>query len=679
MAYTTEGIRNLALVGHAGSGKTTLAESLLLDAGVINEAGVVEKGSTVTDFDELEQKHHHSLTAALASYDYRDTHINLIDTPGYPDFVGPTLSVLGAVETIAIVVNAQNGVESSTRRMMEAVKQRNLCAMIVVNRIDAEDVDLEAVYAQIQETFGSECLAVNLPTSNGSDVVDCFFGTEGESDISSVEDAHTAIVDQTVELDDDLMTAYLDQGEVAPEQLHDPFEQAMRERHVVPVCFVSSKTGSGVRALNEFICKMLPSPLEGNAPRFVNGSGDEGESYDVVADASKPVLGHVFKISFDPFVGRQAVFRLYQGTIKKDAQVFLKDSRKGLKVGNLSSCLGKKLSDSVAAIPGDIMLISKAEGFAYDAVVRDAHDDNDIQLEAAALPTPMVGVSIAPKSRGDEQKIAEVLTKLTESDPCLRIERNPAANETVLRGMGDLHLRMAVERMSDQYDVEVESAVPTIPYRETIGKSAEGHAKHKKQTGGAGQFGEVYLRIEPLGRGEGFDFVNKIVGGVIPAQFIPAIEKGVQSVLEGGAVAGFPMQDIRVSVYDGKYHAVDSKEVAFVAAGRKAFLEAVSKAGPVVLEPIVDLEVTVPADNMGDITGDLSSRRGRVSSTDSMPGGMISIIGQVPLAEMDDYQSRLKSMTGGEGSYTLEFSAYDPAPGDVQKKLSGVFQHAEED
>jgi elongation factor G len=325
------------------------------------------------------------------------------------------------------------------------------------------------------------------------------------------------------------------------------------------------------------------------------------------------------------------------------------------------------------------MLISKAEGFAYDAVVRDAHDDNDIQLEAAALPTPMVGVSIAPKSRGDEQKIAEVLTKLTESDPCFRIERNPAANETVLRGMGDLHLRMAVERMSDQYAVEVETGVPTIPYRETIGKSAEGHAKHKKQTGGAGQFGEVYLRIEPLGRGEGFDFVNKIVGGVIPAQFIPAIEKGVQSVLEGGAVAGFPMQDIRVSVYDGKYHAVDSKEVAFVAAGRKAFLEAVSKAGPVVLEPIVDLEVTVPADNMGDITGDLSSRRGRVSSTDSMPGGMISIIGQVPLAEMDDYQSRLKSMTGGEGSYTLEFSAYDPAPGDVQKKLSGVFQHAEED
>lgn len=679
MAYTTEGIRNLVLVGHAGTGKTTLAESLLVDAGAINESGAVEKGSTVTDFDELEQKHQHSLTTALASYDHDGTHINLIDTPGYPDFIGPTLSVLGAVETIAIVVNAQRGVESSTRRMMEAVRQRNLCAMIVINRIDAEEVDLDSVYKEIRESFGNECLAVNLPASGGAAVVDCFFTTEGESDIFSVEEAHTEIVDQTVELDDDLMTAYLDQGEVAPDQLHDPFEQAMRERHVVPVCFVSSRTGIGVRALNDFICKMLPSPLEGNPPRFLNGSGDDGEDFEVAPDPGKPTLGHVFQISFDPFVGRQALFRLYQGTIKKDALVFIGDSRKGVKVGNLSNCLGKKLSDCSMAIPGDIMLISKAEGFAYDAVIRDVHDDKPIRLESVPLPTPMVGISIAPKSRGDEQKIAEVLAKLTESDPCLRVERDPAANETVLRGMGDLHLRLAVERMSEQYAVEVETGVPTIPYRETIRKPADGHARHKKQTGGAGQFGEVYLRVQPLGRGDGFDFVNNVVGGVIPAQFIPAIEKGVQSVLDGGAVAGFPMQDIRVSVYDGKHHAVDSKEVAFVAAGRKAFLEAVSKAGPVVLEPIIDLEVTVPSDNMGDITGDLSSRRGRVSSTDSMPGGMICIKGQVPLAEMDDYQSRLKSLTGGEGSYNMEFSAYDPAPGDVQKKLSAAFQHPEED
>ncbi len=679
MEYTTEGIRNLALVGHAGAGKTTLAESLLHDAGAINTPGVVEKGSTVTDFDELEQKHQHSLTAALASFDYQGRRINLIDTPGYPDFIGTALSVLPAVETVAIVINAQRGVESSARRMMDSVRQRNQCAMIVINRIDAEDVDLSGVYAEVRESFGNECLAVNLPSAGATAVVDCFFSPEGESDISSVEEAHTEIVDQTVELDEDLMTTYLDQGTIAPEQLHDPFEQAMRERHVVPVCFVSAQTGAGVRALNEFVSKMLPSPSEGNPPSFVNGSDSDGGNIQITPDPASPVVAHIFKISFDPFVGRQALFRLYQGTIKKDAQMLIGDNRKPVKIGNLSSCLGKKLSDCSSIVPGDIALISKAEGFSYDEVMHDSHGDGSMRLKSTALPTPMVGVSITPKSRGDEQKIAEVLGKLIEADPCLRIERNPAANETVLRGMGDLHLRMAVERMSDQYAVEVETGVPTIPYRETIARSAEGHSRHKKQTGGAGQFGEVYLKVEPMGRGEGFEFVNKIVGGVIPNQFIPAIEKGVQSVLEGGAVAGFPMQDIRVTVYDGKHHAVDSKEVAFVAAGRKAFLEAIEKAKPLVLEPIVELEVIAPNGNMGDITGDLSSRRGRVSSTDSMPGGMISIKGQVPLAEMDEYQSKLKSVTGGEGSYNMEFSAYDPAPGDVQKKLSAAFQHPEEE
>ena len=679
MEYTTEGIRNLALVGHAGAGKTTLAESLLHDAGAINAPGVVEKGSTVTDFDELEQKHQHSLTAALASFDYQGRRINLIDTPGYPDFIGTALSVLPAVETVAIVINAQRGVESSARRMMDSVRQRNQCAMIVINRIDAEDVDLSGVYAEVRESFGNECLAVNLPSAGATAVVDCFFSPEGESDISSVEEAHTEIVDQTVELDEDLMTTYLDQGTIAPEQLHDPFEQAMRERHVVPVCFVSAQTGAGVRALNEFVSKMLPSPSEGNPPSFVNGSDSDGGNIQITPDPASPVVAHIFKISFDPFVGRQALFRLYQGTIKKDAQMLIGDNRKPVKIGNLSSCLGKKLSDCSSIVPGDIALISKAEGFSYDEVIHDSHGDGSMRLKSTALPTPMVGVSISPKSRGDEQKIAEVLGKLIESDPCLRIERNPAANETVLRGMGDLHLRMAVERMSDQYAVEVETGVPTIPYRETIARSAEGHSRHKKQTGGAGQFGEVYLKVEPMGRDEGFEFVNKIVGGVIPNQFIPAIEKGVQSVLEGGAVAGFPMQDIRVTVYDGKHHAVDSKEVAFDAAGRKAFLEAIEKAKPLVLEPIVELEVIAPNGNMGDITGDLSSRRGRVSSTDSMPGGMISIKGQVPLAEMDEYQSKLKSVTGGEGSYNMEFSAYDPAPGDVQKKLSAAFQHPEEE
>ncbi|MDP6313334.1 MAG: elongation factor G [Arenicellales bacterium] len=679
MEYQTGDIRNVAFTGHAGAGKTTLLESMLAQAGAIKSAGAVEKGTTVCDYDELEKKHGHSLVATLAGFDYQDTHINLLDTPGYPDFVGAALSVLPAVETVAVVINAQQGVESTSRRMMDWAREQEQCRMVIINRIDAEDIDLEVVYAQVREIFGKECLAVNLPSAGGAEALDCFFKAEGESSFSSVDEAHTAIVDQAVEIDDDLMTLYLDQGEVSADQLHSAFEQAMREGHLVPVCFTSAHSGAGVPELLDFFVRLLPNPSEGNPPHFLNGHGDDAQPVAVSPDPAQHALAHVFKVSFDPFVGRQALFRLHQGTVRKDGQLFVGDARKPRKVGTLMVPFGKEGAERTCAVPGDIVQVSKVEGLSYDDVLHDSHDEDLIYLQPLPLPAPMVGVSISPKSRGDEQKIADVLARLTVADPCLRVERDPVANETVLRGMGDLHLRVTVERMAEQYGVQITTKVPTIPYRETIAKPAEGHCRHKKQTGGAGQFGEVFLKVEPLPRGSGFEFVNKIVGGVIPAQFIPAVEKGVQSVLDGGAVAGFPMQDLRVTVYDGKHHAVDSKEVAFVAAGRKAFLDAVGKAKPAILEPVVNLEVVVPEGNMGDITGDLSSRRGRVMSTDALPGSRLSIRGQVPLAEMRDYQSRVKSMTGGEGHYTMEFADYEPAPGEDQKRLIAAFQQPAEE
>jgi elongation factor G len=486
-------------------------------------------------------------------------------------------------------------------------------------------------------------------------------------------------VDQAVEVDEELMGVYLDQGEVSAEQLHDAFEQAMREGHLVPVCFVSAQTGVGVPELLDFIVRLLPNPAEGNPPHFKNGFGDDTQKVEVSPDPEKHVLAHVFKVSFDPFVGRQTLLRVHQGRVRKDMQLFVGDARKPLKISNLSTPLGKESSELSIAVPGDIALVSKVDGLSYDDVLHDSHDEDLIHLEPLNLPTPMAGVSIAASSRGDEQKIADVLLRLTASDPCLRVEQDPVANETVLRGTGELHLRMAVERMSDQYDLKVTTGVPSIPYRETIGKTAKGHCRHKKQTGGAGQFGEVFLEIEPLPRGSGFEFANKIVGGVIPSQFIPAVEKGVRSVLNGGAIAGFPMQDLRVKVYDGKHHPVDSKEVAFVNAGRKAFLDAIANAKPLILEPVVNIEALVPADNMGDIAGDLSSRRGRVVSTDVASGGRMMISGQAPLAEMTDYQSRLKSVTGGEGSYNMEFANYEPAPAAIQKQLMSTFEHPEED
>ena len=677
--YTTTDIRNVAFVGHAGSGKTFLTEAVVHEAGLLTDKGSIEKGTTITDFDELERKHQHSLTSALAAFSHNGLQINLIDTPGYPDFIGSAFSVLPAVETVVVVINAERGIESTSRRMFEWAENQNQCRMVVVNRIDVEGVDLATVYEQIREVFGGECLAINLPTAAGKNVVDCFFNPNGDSDLSSVEDAHTAIVDQIVEVDEELMSLYLDDGEISPEQLHDAFEKALREGHLIPVCFTSASVGTGVKDLLDIIEKLLPNPSEGNPPRFLNGNEAEGEAIDVTADPDAQLLAHVFDVDFDPFVGRQVLFRVYQGTIQKDTQLYVGDARKPIKVNSLSSPFGKEMNDRQRAGPGDIMMLAKVEGVQYDAVLHDSHEQDQMHLESLPLPTPMVGISVAPKTRGDEQKVAEVLGRLTEADPCLRLERNPSANETILRGMGDLHLRVAIERMKEQYKLEVETGKPTIPYRETIISKGEGHCRHKKQSGGAGQFGEVYLRVEPLPRDAGFEFVDKVVGGVIPSQFIPAIEKGVRQLLDGGTFAGFPMQDIRGTVYDGKHHAVDSKEIAFVTAGRKAFIDAVAKAKPVVLEPIVDIQIPAPSNSMGDIAGDLSSRRGRVGSTDAIADSGISISGQVPLAEVDDYQSRLKSITGGEGTYTIEFRSYEPAPSDVQKRLSDAFQHPEDD
>ncbi|GJL80646.1 MAG: elongation factor G [marine bacterium B5-7] len=677
--YTTSQIRNLALVGHAGSGKTLLSESVLVAADALDQAGSIERGSLVSDFDPLEKKHQHSLASSVMSFDRGALRCNLVDTPGYPDFMGAALSVLPAVETVAVVVNALKGIEPTTRKMMDWLAARDQCRMIIVNQIDQPGVDLEAVYVSLQEEFGAECLALNLPADNATRVVDCFFNPDGAADFSSVEQAHTAIVDQAVEVDEELMAEYLEAGKVAADRLHDTFEQALREGHLIPVCFTSAESGVGVSELVTVIERLLPNPTEGNPPRFDNGESVDAEPVEVIADSDRHALGHVFKISFDPFIGRIAYIRMHQGVINRDAQLFIGDARKPIKITSILRPFGHDLKDMNQAIPGDIAVITKNDSLEYDGVLHDSHDEDHIHLHPLELPVPMVGLAITPAKHGDEQKLMDALAKLVGEDPCLKLERNPDVNEVILRGLGDLHLRIAIERLSEQYNVEIETAAPSVPYRETIAREAEGHCRHKKQTGGAGQFGEVFLKVRPLSRGNGFEFVNKVVGGAIPAPLIVAVEKGVRQVLEGGAIAGFPLQDIEVTVYDGKHHPVDSKEIAFVSAGRKAFLDAISKARPMVLEPIMDISVTVPGQSMGDVTGDLSSRRGRVNSTDSVGGDQMIIIGQVPMAEIGDYPSRLNSMTAGEGSFELALSTYEPAPGEVQKRLTEAFEHPEEE
>lgn len=678
-SYTTENIRNIALVGHALSGKTTLTEMLLHKAGTVNTPGAVEKGDTVADFDPEEKEYQHSLSAAVVNFDHDGIHVNLIDTPGYPDFIGHSLTVLPAVETAAVVISASGGIEMIAQRMMERARERKLCRVIIVNKIDASDIDLSALLERIQETFGRECLPINLPSEGGKAVVDCFFNPTGKSDFSSVAEAHTRIVEQVVEVDEELMTVYLEQGGVSPEQLHDPFEKALREGHLVPVCFVSARTGAGVPELLNVITTLMPNPKEGNPEPFLRGEAGDAEEVYAEPDPAKHVLAHVFKVSVDPFVGRMGVFRIHQGTVTKDTQLYINDARKPFKVGHLFKVRGKDHQEIDAGIPGDICAVTKVEDIQFDAVLHDSHDEDQYHATPVSLPQPMVGLAIEPTKRGDEQKISSSLQKLAAEDPCFVIEHHAAMNETVIRGLGDLHLRVILEKLKGRYNVEVNTRPPKIPYRETIGASAEGHHRHKKQTGGAGQFGEVYLRVEPLPRGSGFEFVDAVVGGVIPNQFIPAVEKGVRQVLESGAIAGYPLQDIRVTLHDGKHHPVDSKEVAFVTAGKKAFIDAIKKAKPMALEPIVNIEVLAPEGNMGDIAGDLSGKRGRISNTESLGGGMIAIKGQVPLSELNNYQSKLKSVTGGRGTYSIEFSHYEPVPPTIQQQLMAEYKPGQEE
>jgi elongation factor G len=678
MPYTTENIRTVALLGHGSAGKTTLAEALLLATGAIPAAGSVEKGSTVSDSDPLEKNFLHSLRTSVLHLDMPNTRVHLLDTPGFPDFIGQAIGALDAVETAAIVVNAQTGIEMITSRMMDWAAKRKLCRLLVINKIDAENVDLPRLLEDLRTMFGKEVLPINLPAANGTKVVDCFFNPAGDSDFSSVAAAHQALIDQVVEVDEELMAKYLEQGEeLDPGQLHAPFEQALREGHLVPVCFVSARNGAGLPELLNIFEKLLPNPTEGNPPLFYKGElvdGQPVEEFRSAPDPKKHVLAHVFKVVVDPYVGKLGIFRVHQGTITKDTQLFIGSGRKPFKVGHLLMLQGGKTVDVPSAVPGDIAAVAKVDEIEFDCVLHDSHDEDQIHMRPLEFPTPMSGVAIQPKRRGDEQRISEVLNKMTAEDPTLVVEHDSTLNETVLRGLGELHIRSALERMAQQYKVEVETRPPRVPYRETISAPAEGHARHKKQTGGAGQFGEVYLRIDPLPRGTGFEFVDQVKGGVIPYNFIPAVQKGVESVLTAGPTAGFVMQDVRVTVYDGKHHPVDSKEIAFVSAGRKAFLDALTKARPVVLEPIVNLEVEAPESFMGDVAGDLSSRRGQVKGTRAMAPGVLVVEGQAPLGELEGYSARLKAMTQGRASWTMSLSHYELAPPQIQQHLATEYQ-----
>lgn len=680
-SYTPDSLRSIALVGHGSAGKTSLAEALLHAAGAISARGSVDKGNTVCDHDAQEKETGHSLNSAVFSFEHEGCRIHAIDTPGYPDFAGQAIAALAAVDTVVLVINAQAGIEVMSERMMQLAAERKLCRMIVINKIDADNVDLPALLADIRERFGRECMLLDLPAHGGADVVEVLEHDAGDADFASVAAAHRELIDQIVEEDENLLARYLEDGaDPAGAELHAPFEKALREGHLIPVLFTSAKTGAGIGELLHVLASLAPSPAEGNPPLFYRGEpGGEVEAFAAVPDPEKHVLAHVFKVIADPYMGKIGVFRVHQGTLRKDMQLFAGDGKRAFRVAHLYRLQGKDCVEVESLQPGDIGALAKVDDIVFDCVLHDSHDEDHIHLTPLAFPRPMAGLAVETRKKGDEQRLFEILGKLAMEDPTFVVERHPTNNETVIRGLGEIHLKAKLARMAGQYKLEVDTRPPSIPYRETITAPGEAMHRHKKQSGGAGQFGEVHLRIEPKGRGEGFEFVDAVKGGVIPGVFMPAVEKGVRQALAGGVVAGYPVEDLKVTVFDGKTHAVDGKEVAFTIAGRKAVIEAIRNARPIVMEPIVSIEIVVPEANIGDLSGDLSGRRGHVTGTESRARGLALITGEVPLAELNDYQSRLKSLTAGQGSYSIDFLRYAPVPPQLQQQLASRFQLHDED
>ncbi len=662
----TGDIRNVVLLGHGSSGKTSLAEAMLHKTGATNRLGSVDDKTSICDYYDEEKEHQHSILSATVHVKHAGKLINIIDTPGYPDFIGPAIKTISAAETAVLVINAAAGIETNTRKMFELTTAANMPRLIVVNKMDAENIIWPELIKNIQDTFGPRCRCANLPAGDKASVIDCIENDRGDSPVMDVGQAHTELIENVIEADDELMEKYLGGEEIAAEKIAAVFVKALMAGTLIPIVFTDARKEIGIQELLDMIVKYTPSPRQAKAVVLKDGENVT----ELKADPAGPLAGLVFRIAFDPRSNmKYSTIRIFSGTIKSDANLIRNDEKKGIRPGHILKSQGGENNPVDVGVAGDIVTLAKIEELKTGDLVHDGRVSGKFTLLPA--PEPMFSLAIEPAARGDEQRISSALERLCEEDPCFKVTRDQQTKELVASGMGDLHLRVTLEKMANRFKLAVNTKEPKIPYRETITAKAEGHYRHKKQTGGAGQFGEVYLRVEPAERNSDppLQFSWDIFGASIPGQFEPAVFKGVNEIMQNGFVAGFPMQDVAVSVYDGKYHPVDSKEVAFRAAGKGAFLDALQKAKTVLLEPIVNMEVTIPTENVGDITGDLASKRGRVQGQDMLPGNFITIKAQVPLSEVTQYNSQLKSVTGGRGSYSMTLSHYELVPPNVQQQI----------
>ncbi len=678
--YTSQNLRNLVLCGHTGSGKTMLVEAMLLKAGVINRLGQIAEGTTVSDFEPEEKEQQCSLTSSLMHFSFADKEVNVIDTPGAMDFIGATISGIAGADLSVICINANKGVEVMARKAWELAGEIGLGRMIVITRMDGENVNYAELLDSIKKIFSDKCVAFTVPDGEGS----AFKGVtrvlaEGATG-EGVDDLRVRITEAAVECDDALMEKYLEGEEISPEQVRSLLQQAVGAGKIVPVFCLAAEPDLGVEELLQGIAAWGPSPLQArrsllstNAEADKNKDEEEDEEGEgekkeeekripLPPDSDGLLAAQVFKVISDPHVGKMCYFRLFSGALAAKANAFVSATGKQEKFNQLLRSQGEKREEVTEAITGDIVAVSKVENLRVGDTIYDKKLIG--RLPPLPFPEPMAGLAVAPKKRGDEQKLSENFHRLCEEDQTFRFERNAQTNEQVIRGIGLMHLDVMLRRLKRRYNLEVSTKAPKIPYLETITKQAEGSYRHKKQTGGAGQFGEVYLRLKPNQRGAGFEFVNSIVGGAISQPFIPSVQKGVKAAMVKGTVAGYPVVDIIVELFDGKEHPVDSKDIAFQMAGRNGFNEVIKNCHPILLEPIVNMEIVFPAHATGDISSDISSRRGRPTGMDQM-GDLQLLKAQAPLAEVADYGSALKAITQGEGFYSMEISHYDPVPGNL--------------
>ncbi len=677
-AHAIEQIRNIALVGHAAAGKTTLGEALLFKAGLTTRLGSVDDGTSALDADEEAKERKHSVDSAAFHLEHDGHLLNIVDTPGMPDYSGQALATIAGVETAAVVISAMGGIGVNTRRMFNAAGEYGLARMIIVTRIDGDNVNLADVMSGIKETFGNECHPINLPSGGAKSVVDCLAKAGGETDVLDVAECHTALVDAIVETDEALMEQFMETGEVPEDKLGPAIGSAVASGHVIPVLFVSSRGDVGIKELLDAFVKYAPSPTIGRKRMLLSGEGDDAKEMPIEPSVDGDFIAQVFKITSDPKSNiKYSVARVHSGKLTADGQVYTTGERKGQRPGHLLKLHGSEHAEIEVGQAGDVVAFAKLD-FKIGDVLFDKSSEGRIPLPK--IPTPMYALAIEPKARGDVEKIGAALQRFAEEDPCFEYHRDQETHELVMNGLGDQHLTVVRSKMKRNFKVEVDTKPPKIPYHETISSSVKYvEYTHKKQTGGAGQFGRVFIDMEPNERGAGYEFVDKIFGGVIDQAFRPSVDKGVRDQMRKGVIAGYPVVDVKVSLVDGKTHPVDSKDIAFQIAGRQVFKKAFAQCKPILLEPVVNMEITVPTDFMGDITRDVAGKRGTIQGQDVLPGNQVVIRAQVPLAEVAGYASQLKSVTGGQGSYMMEFSHYDVVPPNVQQQIVAQYKAADDE